>query len=148
MRDIFSKLNDKSCISKWHGYSPFYAGCFYGNKCCLGGEAKYSHCYDFYSGVGDIEYWIQEELDKLSEEQQSELLEILKRNKNVDDFINSNHESIKMITNQLNLEGTHIIYRLGNKNILKLLKSQDVINEYSNILNEINFDPVTLRNKI
>lgn len=53
-----------------------------------------------------------------------------------------------MITNQLNLEGTHIIYRLGNKNILKLLKSQDVINEYSNILNEINFDPVTLRNKI
>ena len=81
------KLETGEYISKWNGYSPFYVGCFTGGEICLGGEERYSKCHDFFSGIGDVVWWDKTELDKLTPEEQDDLLRILKRNKQFDDYV-------------------------------------------------------------
>lgn len=126
-------LESGKTVYEWNGFSPFYAGCFNGNSVCLGGEDKFSHCYDFFSGIGDVDWWIVEELNKLSEKDKKELLHILKRNKRVDHYIESKRSKILEISSELNLEGPHIIYRLGNRKILSLLLSKNIKETYESI---------------
>lgn len=150
MRDFVQKLRSGEYLHEWNGFSPFYAGCSYGNDKCLGGEFKFAHCYGSFHGVGDAEWWIKEEIDKLTDDEQSELLEILKRNKRVDDSIT--REVVTEIALDLGYTqyDLHYIYRLKNKNIIKLIEcdKDDRIKVHSKILNEIDFDPVTLRRKM
>lgn len=119
------KFKSGEYISEWNGYTPDYAGCFYGNSNCLGGEEKFRHCYDFFSGVGDVEWWIKAELDKLTDVEQSELLSILKRNKETNDFITK--DLVKNICREVGIDenDTCIIYRLGNKKIMELYNSSN-----------------------
>jgi hypothetical protein len=111
------KLDTGEYLYEWNNYSPHYAGCMYGSSNCLGGEEKFYQCYDFFSGIGDVSWWIKEELDKLTKEEQDELLYILKRNKSFDDYI---HKIIPELAKLLNVK-TYQIYRIGNKKIYDFL---------------------------
>jgi hypothetical protein len=116
-REFFKKLETGEYISEWNGYSPFYAGCFYGSDLVLGGEEKFSHCYDFFSGIGDVEWWIKEELDNLTEKQQEELLSILKRNKA---FYEYKNKLVPELAKLLNVE-PYQIYIVPNKDLYEFL---------------------------
>ena len=78
--DWQTKFASGEYLHEWNGYSPYFIGCMAAPM--YGGEEKFLHCCGFFSGIGDVEWWIKAELDKLSTEEQSELLNILKRNKN------------------------------------------------------------------
>lgn len=142
-REWVAKFRSGEYLEEWNGFTPFYAGCFYGDGVCLGGEEKFSHCYDFFSGIGDVDWWIASELDALCELDKAELLAILKRNKNANDYVHSNSEGIRELASRLKLEGTSVIYRLKNKNILRILESADPASEFYNIMEELDKDPVT-----
>lgn len=85
-REFVTKIRSGEYITKWNGFSPFYIGCLYGDSVKLGGEDKFKQCYDLFTGIGDVDWWIVEEINKLSPEDQEELLSILKRNKAFHDF--------------------------------------------------------------
>lgn len=114
----------------FHGYTPHYLGCFYGDKLKLGGEEEFSHCYDFDAGVCDVEYWITDELNNLSEANENLLLSLLERNKSFDDMLkNDGWQIVEQFANLVGKE-THDIWRLGNKNIydaLQLLTNEERI---------------------
>jgi hypothetical protein len=111
------KFETGEFISEWNGYIPFYAGCFYGSEVVLGGEERYKHCYDFFSGIGDVEWWDKTELDKLTQEEQDDLLRILKRNKQFDEYKNKIATSLAQA---LNVEG-YQIHRVPNKDLRDFL---------------------------
>lgn len=111
------KLDSGEYLYEWNGYSPHFAGSMYGSSVCLGGEEKFYHCHDFFSGIGDVSWWIKEELDKLTKEEQDELLYILKRNKSVDEYID---KIIPELAKLLNVK-PYQIYRIGNKKIYDFL---------------------------
>ena len=117
------KLDSGEYLYEWNDYSPEYAGCMYGSDMCLGGEEKFYHCYDFFSGIGDVVWWIKEELDKLTTQEQEELLFILKRNKSFDEY---KRKIIPELSKTLNVE-PYQIHRIKNKdiyNFLNLIHSQ------------------------
>jgi hypothetical protein len=118
MRDWETKLQNGEFISKWNGYTPHYAGCFYGSSIVLGGEDKYKHCYDFLSGICDVDWWIKAELDKLTPEEQEELLYFIKRNEAFDNYKNT---IVPLLVKTLNVE-PYQIYRIPNKILYDLLK--------------------------
>jgi hypothetical protein len=97
--------------STWHGFSPFYAGCTYGSHVCLGGEEKYQHCYGYSYGIGDLEWWRIDELEKLPQEEKDELLHLLERNKKFEKFKNSIAEKLAKV---LGVE-PYQVYRTPNK---------------------------------
>ena len=111
------KLETGEYIREWNGYVPHYAGCFYGDGIVLGGEEKYRHCYDFFSGVGDVEWWDKTELDKLTPEEQDDLLRILKRNKKFGEY---KHKIVEDLAKALNVE-RYQIYRVSNKDLRDFL---------------------------
>ena len=116
-REFFKKLETGEYIREWNGYSSHYAGCFYGSEIVLGGEEKFSKCYDFFSGIGDVEWWIKEELDKLTDKEQEELLYILKRNKAFQEYKN---KIVPELANLLNVKPHHI-HRVPNKDLYNFL---------------------------
>ena len=118
MRYWQEKLQNGEFITKWNGYTPHYAGCFYGNSTVLGGEEKYRHCYDFVSSIGDVEWWIKEELDKLTTEEQEELLYFIKRNEVFDEYKKS---VCPILAKVLNVE-SYQLYRIPNKILYEFLK--------------------------
>lgn len=115
--EFVKKFETGEYISEWNGYTPYYAGCFVGSSVVLGGEEKFSKCYDFFSGIGDVDWWIKEELDNLTEEQQQELLSILKRNKAFDDY---KSKIIPELAKILNVK-PYQIYRIGSKSLYDFL---------------------------
>jgi hypothetical protein len=121
MRDYQIKLQTGEYIGTWHGYSPFHLGCFYGDGLVLGGEEKFKHCAGFFSGVVSIDYWIKEEIDKLTQEEQDELLFILKRNK---DFYEHKHRLATPLAKALNVE-PYQIHRLSSKELQAFLQLVD-----------------------
>ena len=142
-REWVSKFASGEYLKEWHGFSPFYAGCFYGNDACLGGESKFHHCFDFFAGIGDVEWWITSELTKLSKQDSIELLEILTRNKKVNDFIQDNHNTIKELSDKLKLDGSYVIYRLHNKNVYRILTADDPESEFYKIMQESKLNPIS-----
>lgn len=84
------KFKSGEYIDEYNGYTPYYIGCFYGAKVCLGGEDEFMSCTGFFSGIADIEWWDTKELKKLTSEQIIKLNSILKRNKLIDEYIESN----------------------------------------------------------
>lgn len=148
MVSVINKVESGEYLRNWNEFSPFYAGSYYGDSVCLGGEDKFSHCYDFFmGGGGSFSYWIKEELDKLSNREKHELLSLMKRNKKVDDSITL--ELVESIAVKVGYDSkdTHYIYRLKNKNIIRLAESDDIKATHKKILDEIDFDPVTLGRK-
>ena len=111
------KFETGEYIHKWNGYSPFYVGCFTGSGICLGGEERYSKCHDFFSGIGDVLWWDKTELDKLTQEEQDDLLRILKRNKKFSEY---KHKIVEDLAKALNVERCQI-YRVSNKDLRDFL---------------------------
>lgn len=136
--DIQAKRNSGKYLEIWNGFDPSYCAYYYGDKICIGGEPKFSHCYETFLFVRNwTHWWIKEELKKLSDEDKKELLIILERNKSVQDYINGEHNKIIEISDILNLEGAYIIYTtLNNIEILRLLISKNIVEEYKKILDE------------
>lgn len=157
-RDWMIKLENGEYLSEWRGFSPFWAGCFYGDlpsqawqtlsvygdSVILGGEEEFKHCYDFFSGIGDVDWWITSEIEKLTDEQKERLYSIMVRNKEVNKWIESKRSDIKEMCDIMGI-GTEYVYRLGNKLIKQVLESEDFINEYKSLLlNEDVLKRVTL----
>ena len=117
-REFQDKLKSGEYIHKWNGFSPHYAGCFYGDRVRLGGEEKFSHCYDFSAGVAYVDYWVVAELEKLTQEEKDELLHILKRNKKFDEYKGS---IVPELAKLLGVE-EYQIYRVPNKKIYEFIK--------------------------
>lgn len=121
MREFQVKLQTGEYISEWNGYVPFYAGCFYGDGLVLGGEEKFQHCFDFVSGIGDVEWWIKPEIDKLTQEEQDELLSILKRNK---EFYKRKNQLAKPLADLLGVE-QYQVHRLSSKQLYDFIQLVD-----------------------
>ena len=117
-RPFMIDLDEGRCVNKWRGFDPFWLGCFYGDSVILGGEEKYSHCYDFFSGIGDVSWWVVAEIDKLSSEEQEEMYQLMVRNKAIADRIT--FELVYELAEMLGVE-THYVYRLGNRYIIQLI---------------------------
>jgi len=134
-------FDDGSFLHEWRGFAPFWLGCFYGESKCNGGEEKYSHCYDFCSGIGDVEWWIADEIAKLSVAEQEEMYQLMVRNKAIDDKIT--YDAINMIASVLGVEKHHI-YRLGNRHIIKLVecKTESIEDEYKRAIKGVGLNTV------
>lgn len=118
-RPFMDKLDSGEFIYTWNGFTPHYAGCFYGSTSVLGGEEKFKHCYGFFSGIGDVEWWVKEELDKLSTEDQAELLAIIIRNKTFDDL---KKKIAKDLAALLDVQ-PYQVYRVPNKELFAFIES-------------------------
>jgi hypothetical protein len=125
-------------------------GCFYGDSVVLGGEKEFSHCYDFFSGIGDVEWWITEEIEKLTEEQKERMYSILVRNKSVNTMLEEKRNFLYELADELGI-GSEYIARLGNKLKKELIESDNPIEKYKEfladekILNKLSFDNKTYK---
>lgn len=153
MREWVEKFKTGEYLHEWRGFSPFWLGCFYGDSVLLGGEKEFSHCYDFFSGVGDVDWWIAAEIDKLTEEQKERMYSLLVRNKSVDDMLSNKRDFFTDMANKLDI-GSEYFYRLGNKLRKELVESDNPIELYKtflmdeSILNKLSFDTKTRKKLI
>jgi hypothetical protein len=153
MREWVEKFKTGEYLHEWRGFSPFWLGCYYGDGVVLGGEKEFSHCYDFFSGIGDVDWWITAEIDKLTEEQKERMYSLLVRNKSVDDMLSDKIDFFSDMANKLDI-GTEYFYRLGNKLRKELVESDNPIELYKKflideaILNKLSFDTKTRNNLI
>lgn len=126
MREFQQKLNSGEYVLDYMGYSPSDLGIYYGDCNKLGGEEPFLYLGDFFSGIGDVEWWDNTLLQKLSEEKKSELLTLLKRNVFFKEYVNEynsrtfNYNNVGF-SRLSNLE--KIIYIYLNQ---KINKSQDL----------------------
>jgi hypothetical protein len=111
------KFESGEYISTWNGYSPYYIGCFSAGGIVLGGEEQYSKCHGWFSGIGDAVWWVKEELDNLSPQHQDNLLKILKRNKQFDDYRKKIYPQLAKVLNVENYQ----VARLSNKDLYNFL---------------------------
>jgi hypothetical protein len=150
MREWVKKFESGEYLREWRGFSPFWLGCFYGDSVMLGGEEEFSHCYDFFSGIGDVEWWITEEIEKLTEEQKDRMYSIMTRNKSVDVMLDNNRDIFYELAHKLNI-GSEYIYRLGNKLRKELIESDNPIEKYKeflknkDVLNRLSLDDETYK---
>ena len=134
-RDWMIKLDSGEYLSEWRGFSPYWMGCFYGDSVVLGGEEEFSHCYDFFSGIGDVDWWIASEIQKLTDEQKDRMYSLMVRNKEVSKWIEGKRSDIKEMCDIMGI-GTEYVYRLGNKLIKQVLESISPIEEYKKLLTD------------
>lgn len=116
-REFVTKIETGEYIYEWNGYSPYYAGCFYGGEVVLGGEERFRKCYGFFSGIGDVVWWVKEELDKLTSKEQEELLSVLKRNKAFDEY---KKKIVPELAKLLDVE-PYQVHRVSNKDMYDFL---------------------------
>lgn len=114
------KFDSGEYIRKWRGFEPHYAGCFYGDSTVLGGEEKYRKCHDFFSSVGDVEWWVVEEINKLTDAEKDELEAILKRNQYFAEVIRT-PDRVKSLADFLGVVPQNV-YRMKNKELYKIFK--------------------------
>lgn len=153
MREWVDKFKTGEYLRKWRGFSPFWLGCFYGGDVVLGGEKEFSHCYDFFSGVGDVEWWITAEIDKLTEEQKERMHSLMVRNKSVDNMLSDKRYFFSDMAKKLEID-TEYFYRLGNKLRKELVESDNPIELYKkfvmdeDISKRLSFDTKTRKKLI
>ena len=111
------KFETGEYISTWNGYSPFYIGCFSAGGIVLGGEEQYSNCHGWFSRICDVTWWDKTEIDKLSPDHRDNLLKILKRNKQFDDYRKKIYPDLAKV---LNVE-PHQVANLTNKDLYDFL---------------------------
>lgn len=129
------KLENGEYLSEWRGFSPYWIGCFYGESVVLGGEEEFSHCYDFFSGIGDVDWWIAAEIEKLTDEQKERMYSLMVRNKEVRTWINGKSDDIRKMCDVMGI-GTEYVYRLGSKLIKQVLESPSPIEDYKKLLTD------------
>lgn len=120
-RDWMYKFETGEYLREFRGFEPYWCGCFYGDSVQLGGEDEFSHCYDFFSGIGDVEWWISAELEALTDEQKDRLESLMKRNK----YFKVNfacHEKIEPLSNYFGVK-PHVLYRMGAKSLYRIFQA-------------------------
>ena len=133
MRDHELKFQSGEYIHEYEGYTPFYIGNFYGSNFRLGDEEEFELCAEFFSGIGDVEWWIKKELDSLSEEQHVRLKNILRRNKLLDNYFYSN---VEVMASMFRV-GKFMVHRLSNREKLNLYYLFDKLTDKTNLINFI-----------
>jgi len=119
-RDWVRKFKTGEYLHDWKGYNTILIGGPYSENIGIG-EEKYTHCMGFFCGIGDVDWWIASELDKLSPDELEELEWICKYKTYLDKEIIT-HERVKLLSELYGCETFHI-YRTGNREILKLIKT-------------------------
>lgn len=119
MRPWVEKIESGEYLYEWRGYSPFWVCGMYCDNLNIN-EDKYINCTGAHYGIGDVEWWITAELDKLSEDEKDELEKICRYKR----FINNEakpKELINKLTEFFECEFYHI-HRTGNEEILKFCR--------------------------
>ena len=129
-RPWVAKFESGEYLSKWKGFSPAILGCTLYSEYMQIGEEKFFHCVGEFNGIGDVDWWIKEELDKLSVEQTKELELICNYKTYLKNSITI--DLIKQLSNFFGLESFHI-YRTKQKNIAEFLNQ---INSFANKIYE------------
>ena len=118
LETIGYNFDNEIWLHKWRGYSSHFCGSYYGNKLILGDEKKFYHCFDFIDAHGvSTSYWIKEELDKLSVEEQDELEAILKRNTENDKY---KDELVELLSKLYEVDSCHF-HRMYMKDLFNAL---------------------------
>lgn len=86
-RPWVEKFQNGEYLRKYKGYDPYLIGGLYSENIGIG-EEKFKHCMGDFSGIGDVNWWIKAELDKLTEEELKELELICKYKTYLKNFIN------------------------------------------------------------
>ena len=115
--DFVNKVKTGEYISEFNGYSSQFIGNFYGEHIKLGGQAQFGILAGFHTGICDVEWWIKDKLDNLSEYDKNNLLDILKRNKLLNDFVDEHTPKLA----ELLCVKPYEIFRLGVKKIIILM---------------------------
>jgi hypothetical protein len=118
-RDWVEKFETGEYIREWRGYSPHWIGGLYCDSLNIN-EDKYIHCMGSFSGIGDVDWWITSELEKLSNEEQDELEKICRYKKFIDNEAKPK-ELINKLSEFFDCEFYHI-HRTGNEEILKFCR--------------------------
>jgi hypothetical protein len=137
-RPWVEKFENGEYLRDYKGYKSILIAGPYSENLGIG-EEKYAHCVDFYSGIGDVDWWIKSELDKLSENEKIELEWICKYKTYLKNEIIT-YEKIKLIADFYSCENFHI-HRVGDKKIIELIKHlgvfyDDIYNGSKNCNNE------------
>lgn len=121
-RDWVKKFKTGEYLRNWKGYDTILIGGPYSDNIGIG-EEKFVHCMDFFCGIGDVDWWIKEKLDKLTEDEKKELEWICRYKTYLGKEIIT-IEKVKLLSEFYGCETFHI-YRTGNKEILNLIKTLD-----------------------
>ena len=119
-RHWVQKFKTGEYLYDWKGYKTILIGGPYSENIGIG-EEKYIHCMNFFCGIGDVDWWIASELAKLSPDELEELEWICKYKTYLDKEIIT-YERVKLLSELYGCETFHI-YRTGNREILKLIKT-------------------------
>jgi len=119
MRDWVERFETGEYLRKWRGIDPHWLLGIYCDEFKIG-ENKYSHCMGSFYGIGDVEWWVKAELDKLTDQERDELESICNYKKYVNE--NITHPLIVKISSLFNCE-TQFVYRMGNKRILEFINT-------------------------
>ena len=119
-RPWVKKIKTGEYLYNWKGYNTIILiGGPYSEKIGIG-EEKFIHCIGFF---GDVSWWIKAELDKLTEDEETEL-EWMCRYKSYINKEGTTHEKVKLLSEFYGCETFHI-YRTGDKEILTLINTLD-----------------------
>jgi hypothetical protein len=127
-REWMTKLKCGEYLSKWKDYDSNIINGFYCDIIDVG-EDKYTHCTGFFSGIGDVTWWIKDELDKLSEKELEEL-EWICRYKTYISKEAVTRELVQRISDFYGCNTQHI-YRTGDKEIINIC---NVLTRYHNLI--------------
>ena len=127
-RDWVKKFKTGEYLRNWKGYGAILIGGPYSDNIGIG-EEKFIHCMDFFCGIGDVDWWIKEKLDKLTEDEKKELEWICRYKTYLDKEIIT-IEKVKLLSEFYGCETFHI-YRTGNKEILNLIK---ILNNFHSLI--------------
>ena len=114
-RPWVEKFETGEYLRKWNGYEPHVLGCTLYSEYIGIGEDKFLKCVGEFNGIGDVDWWITEELEKLSSDELKELEWICKYKTYLNNFIT--HDLIVKISNLFGCETFHV-YRTNHKNII------------------------------
>lgn len=129
-RPWVKKFETGEYLRKWNGYEPYILGCTIYSQHIGIGEDKYFKCIGEFNGIGDVDWWIKEELDKLTQEEIIELKLICEYKTYLNNFITD--DLINKISNFFECDTFHI-YRIDHKNIIEFCNQINAF--YNKILN-------------
>ncbi len=123
-RPFVEKFESGEYLHEWNGFSPFDLGAVAYSEVINDTSAeKYFHCVGEFNGIGDVSWWIKEEIDKLDSDQLTELRYICEYNQYIRKFVSV--ELVSKLANFYNCSPFHI-YRTGNNEILNLCNYLDL----------------------
>lgn len=125
-RPWVEKFENGEYLQKWNGYDPSILGCTIYSENIGVGEEKFFNCVGQFNGIGDVEWWVKSEIDKLTPEEIDELNLICSYKTYLKNFLT--HELILKISNFFGCETFHV-YRTREKSIINLCNQMNMFYE-------------------